>query len=85
MRRWADAVNDGGDPLMFLEAIPNPMIAGYVRSALVRAWDYAAAMHLPAGSLDALEMSAYPRLELARPHAGNGATRAVCPQIFAGR
>jgi soluble lytic murein transglycosylase-like protein len=65
MRRWADTVNDAGDPLMFIEAIPNPAIAAYVQSALLTAWDYAAAMHRPATSLDALEVSAYPRLERA--------------------
>jgi len=65
MRRWADTVKDGGDPLMFIEAIPNPAIAAYVQAALLTAWDYAAAMHLPAGSLDALAASAYPQLERA--------------------
>ena len=65
MRRWADTVKDGGDPLMFIEAIPNPAIAAYVQAALLTAWDYAAAMHLPAGSLDALAASAWPQLERA--------------------
>lgn len=65
MKRWADAVNDGGDPLVFIEAIPNPAILTYVRFALLTAWDYAAAMHRTSPSLDALEVSAYPRLERA--------------------
>jgi hypothetical protein len=66
VRHWADSVNDRGDPLMFIEAIPNRAIADYIRSALLTAWHYAAAMHMPAGSLDALAASTYPRLERAK-------------------
>jgi soluble lytic murein transglycosylase-like protein len=65
MKRWADAVHDDGDPLVFIEAIPNAAIVAYVQSALLTAWDYAAAMHRTSTSLDALEVSTYPRLERA--------------------
>jgi soluble lytic murein transglycosylase len=81
MKRWADTVNDGGDPLMFMEAIPNPAITAYVEAALVTAWDYAAAMHLPAATLDALEANDYPHLvraNLLRSIADGRS--AVCPR-----
>jgi soluble lytic murein transglycosylase-like protein len=60
MKSWADAVNDGGDPLMFLEAIPNRAIAGYIESALLAAWRYAGDMGLPPTGLDALRANTYP-------------------------
>lgn len=62
LRKWVDAVRDKGDPLMFLEAIPNPNTEGFVKDTLVYSWRYAAAMHLPAPSLDALAAGHYPRL-----------------------
>lgn len=62
LRKWVEGVRDDGDPLMFLEAIPNPHTRGFVRDALVYSWHYAAAMRLPAGSLDALALGHYPRL-----------------------
>jgi soluble lytic murein transglycosylase-like protein len=62
LRKWVDAVRDNGDPLMFIEAIPNPHTRGSVRDALVWSWRYAAALDLPASSLDALAAGRYPQL-----------------------
>jgi soluble lytic murein transglycosylase-like protein len=62
LRKWVDAVRDDGDPLMFVEAIPNPHTRASVQDALVYTWHYAAALNLPASSLDALAAGRYPRL-----------------------
>ena len=34
LRKWVDNVRDDGDPLMFIEAIPNPGTRSYIRDAL---------------------------------------------------
>lgn len=62
LKRWADSVNDLGDPLLFLEAIPNPAARGFVQDILAWSWRYAAVLKLPATSLDALASGHYPRL-----------------------
>ena len=62
LRKWVDAVRDGGDPLMFVEAIPNGNTRTFIKDALVYSWHYAAQLHLPASSLDALAAGRYPRL-----------------------
>jgi soluble lytic murein transglycosylase len=62
LRKWVDAVRDNGDPLMFIEAIPNPATRAYIQDSLVYSWQYASAMHLPATSLDDLAAGRYPRL-----------------------
>jgi soluble lytic murein transglycosylase-like protein len=62
LKRWADSVNDQGDPLLFLEAIPNPATRGFVQDILAWSWRYAAVLKLPATSLDALASGHYPRL-----------------------
>lgn len=62
LRRWADHVNAAGDPLMFLEAMPNPATRAFVEDILAWSWRYAAALHLPALSLDALAAGRFPRL-----------------------
>ena len=62
LRKWVDAVRDVGDPLMFVEAIPNGSISTFIKDALVYSWHYAAQLHLPASSLDALAAGRYPRL-----------------------
>ncbi len=70
LRKWVDAVRDEGDPLMFIEAIPNAQTRGFVEDALIYSWHYAAQLHLPATSLDALAAGRYPRLM----RAGEGST-----------
>jgi soluble lytic murein transglycosylase len=62
LRKWVDAVRDGGDPLMFVEAIPNGNTRTFIEEALMYSWHYAAELHLPASSLDALAAGRYPRL-----------------------
>ena len=62
LKRWADNVNDQGDPLLFLEAIPNPATRGFVQDILAWSWHYAAVLKVPAASLDALASDHYPRL-----------------------
>ncbi len=42
------------DPLLFIESIPNDETRGFVPRALAYAWIYAARLHVPAPSLDAL-------------------------------
>ena len=62
LRKWVDAVRDDGDPLLFLEAIPNGNTRAFVEDSLAFSWHYAAMMRLPAASLDALAAGQYPRL-----------------------
>jgi soluble lytic murein transglycosylase len=59
---------------MFIEAIPSAHTRGSVRDALIWSWRYAAALNLPATSLDALAAGRYPRLVRAgeTAHAANG-------------
>ncbi|MBN8926064.1 MAG: lytic transglycosylase domain-containing protein [Rhodospirillales bacterium] len=59
--RWGAEVRDGGDPLMFLEAIPVPETRGFVTHVLTYTWIYAARLHVPAPSLDALAAGSFPR------------------------
>jgi soluble lytic murein transglycosylase len=75
LRKWVDAVHDGGDPLMFVEAIPNGNTRTFIEEALTYSWHYAAELHLPASSLDALAAGRYPRLVRAGedPRSVNGA------------
>jgi soluble lytic murein transglycosylase len=58
---WSSALNDNGDPLLFIEAIPNVQTRSFVRLALTYTWLYANRMGLPAHSLDELATGAYPR------------------------
>jgi soluble lytic murein transglycosylase len=62
LRKWVDGVRDDGDPLMFIEAIPNRHTRAFIEDALVYSWHYAAELGLPASSLDALASGRYPRL-----------------------
>ena len=59
--RWGAELRDQGDPLLFIEAIPIAETRGFVEHALVYSWIYAARMHLPAASLDALAAGEFPR------------------------
>jgi soluble lytic murein transglycosylase-like protein len=81
LRRWVDSVQDGGDPLMFMEAIPNPAIRQYVQETLTHSWTYAAAFNAPAPSLDLLVTGRYPRLVRAE----RGGAAATCPSVIADR
>lgn len=59
--RWGPDIHDGGDPLLFLEAIPVAETRAFVSHALIYAWIYAARMHVPATSLDDLSAGEFPR------------------------
>lgn len=80
LRKWVDQVRDGGDPLMFIEAIPDGATRAFIKDALVYSWHYAAQLELPAASLDALASGRYPHLLRAgevRDAAGRACARAV--------
>ena len=62
MKRWVSTINDGGDPLMFIEAVPSPVLRAFLFDALASSWRYAVALRLPAPSLDALAEGHYPML-----------------------
>ncbi len=62
MKRWVGSVHDGGDPIMFLEAVPSPVLRAFLFDALAASWSYAVALRLPAPSLDALAEGRYPTL-----------------------
>jgi soluble lytic murein transglycosylase-like protein len=64
--RWGADIHDHDDPLLFLEAIPVTETRNFVRHVLVYSWLYAARMHLPSSSLDALSSGEFPRFT---PHA----------------
>ncbi|WP_158932826.1 lytic transglycosylase domain-containing protein [Acidisphaera sp. S103] len=59
--RWGADLHDHDDPLLFMEAIPVPETRAFVRHVLVYSWLYAARMHLPSTSLDALSAGEFPR------------------------
>jgi soluble lytic murein transglycosylase len=59
--RWGAEIRGHGDPLLFIEAIPVAETRSFVTNALVYSWLYAARMHLPAASLDALSNGEFPR------------------------
>lgn len=84
LRKWVDAVRDGGDPLMFLEAIPSAQTRGFVQDALVHSWHYAAQLRLPAASLDALATGHYPRFVRAG-EGGRSVAAGMCVRTTASR
>jgi soluble lytic murein transglycosylase len=60
-RRWSADIRDNGDPLLFIEAIPVTETRNFVPQVLLYSWIYAARLHLPAASLDALAANEFPR------------------------
>ena len=61
MDHWAATVRAHGDPFVFLEAIPIPFMRQFIEDVLRFHWQYAAALHLSASSLDDLALGIYPR------------------------
>jgi soluble lytic murein transglycosylase-like protein len=59
--RWGPDVHDGGDPLLFIEAVPIAETRGFVQHVLLYSWIYAARMHRQAPSLDTLAAGEFPR------------------------
>jgi soluble lytic murein transglycosylase len=56
-----ETIRDNNDPLLFIEAIPNPETRGFVRHVLTYAWIYAARLGRPPTGLDALVAGEFPR------------------------
>jgi soluble lytic murein transglycosylase-like protein len=83
LRKWVDQVRDGGDPLMFIEAIPDSPTRAFIKDELVSSWHYAAQLHLPAASLDALAVGRYP--QLLRTGDARNANGRACAQIVGSR
>jgi soluble lytic murein transglycosylase len=59
--RWSASMRDGGDPLLFIEAIPNDETRAFVQQVLTYTWLYADRLRLPAPSLDELAAGEFPR------------------------
>lgn len=59
--RWEAESGAADDPLLFIETIPAAETRAFVPTALVYTWIYAARLHLPAPSLDALAAGLFPR------------------------
>jgi soluble lytic murein transglycosylase-like protein len=59
--RWSGGMRDQGDPLLFIESIPNDETRFFVQHVLAYTWIYAARLHLPAPSLDALAAGHFPK------------------------
>jgi soluble lytic murein transglycosylase-like protein len=63
---WAGELHDGGDPLLFIEAIPLPETRRFVQRALTHTWIYAALLSLPAPGLNDLAAGRWPRLAVTK-------------------
>jgi hypothetical protein len=78
LAKWSDSIRDSGDPLLFIEAIPNPETRRFVQNVLAYTWLYAERLRLPAPSLDELAAGAFPRFTTPpRPIAFNAASFAL--------
>jgi soluble lytic murein transglycosylase len=76
MKRWVGSIHDGGDPLMFIEAVPSPVLRAFLFDALASSWRYAVTLRMPAPSLDALAERHYPTLTRPVSAALSGASAA---------
>ena len=65
--RWAGTVRHNGDPLLFIESVPNEETRAYIPRALAYTWLYAAELDLPAPSLDELGAGSWPRFRPVAP------------------
>jgi soluble lytic murein transglycosylase-like protein len=61
--RWSETIRDRGDPLLFIEAIPNPETRRFVHHVLAYSWIYAAHLRLATPSLDMLAAGISPRVD----------------------
>ena len=59
--KWIGGVHHNGDPLLFMESVPNDETRSYIPRALAYTWLYAAELHLPSPSLDELAAGSWPR------------------------
>ncbi len=59
--RWGAELNHKGDPLLFIESVPNEETRAYIPRVLTYTWLYAAQLHLPTPTLDELAAGTWPR------------------------
>ncbi len=59
---WEGALHDGGDPLLFIEAVPSHETRGYLHRTLAYAWLYAARLAVVPPGLAALAEGRFPRV-----------------------
>jgi len=78
LARWRESVRDDGDPLLFLEAIPNDETRAFVQHALTYIWIYAGRLHVSAPSLDELAAGEWPRFT---PPQEGGKIAVAAPRI----
>ena len=65
--RWEGGVRHNGDPLLFIESVPNDETRAYIPRALAYSWLYAAQLRLPSASLDELAAGTWPRFQVRAP------------------
>lgn len=61
-QNWAGRIDAGNDPLLFIEAIPEPATRHFVEDVLTWSWRYAALLGTAPASLDDLAEDRFPRL-----------------------
>ena len=61
--KWAGSIRYNGDPLLFMESVPNDETRAYIPRALAYSWLYAAQLRLPSPSLDELAAGLWPRFQ----------------------
>ena len=61
LAKWIGSIHHNGDPLLFIECVPNDETRNYIPRALAYTWLYAAELHLPSPSLDDLAAGSWPR------------------------
>lgn len=61
--KWIGSIRHNGDPLLFIESVPNDETRGYIPRALAYTWLYAAELNLPSPSLDDLAAGSWPRFQ----------------------
>jgi hypothetical protein len=71
-------VRDDGDPLLFIEAIPNEQTRVFVQQVLTYTWLYAVRLGLPAPSLDELAAGQFPHFT---PLASQGKLQVATPRV----
>ncbi len=61
--KWVGAIRHNGDPLLFIESVPNDETRTYIPRALAYTWLYAAKLKLPTPSLRDLAAGQWPRFK----------------------
>ena len=59
--KWIGNVHHNGDPLLFMESVPNDETRSYIPRALAYTWLYASELHVSSPSLDELAAGLWPR------------------------